>query len=314
MENATDLASLYLTGADSGSEEANGTSLPQFPFWRETLAVWMITSLLTNVSVAAVNLTLFVTMLKTKKLRKPINFIHMSILVTQTVTRVLFLLVVYVYMPPAWANCDCSIVISYIIRILYVFGSVYEPVAFAFLSCLQLLTIKGQKKLGRVAAAFICFSLAYSAAFIIEYIVIEVKRNFEELVICSDVCIDPDDRDDGQQIPLLTSAIGPVILSFLLLAWIPSLITITITATWSCLIFKQNYTGGDDQLNRRILSIPFIMPTVVVSTNIFSNVLVGSLIQCEPSLISIRRIPPPLGSILSIGVYTHYSSFCWFLL
>ena len=95
----------------------------------------------------------------------------------------------------------------------------------------------------------------------------------EMIFICSEVC------DSGEQIPLLNSSFGVVFMSFLLLAWVPSLIIVSITATWSYLIFKKSYTGGDDQLNRRILSIPFIMPTVVIATNLLLPLILRMLIN-----------------------------------
>ena len=77
----------------------------------------------------------------------------------------------------------------------------------------------------------------------------------------------------------VSSAFIPVFLSFLPLAWIPSIITVFVTATWSFVIFKKSYTGGDDQLNKRILSIPIIMPTVIITTNLFAGFLIRALIS-----------------------------------
>lgn len=91
----------YFNGSDQ--KEINETSLLPFPFWRETLAVWTITLIITYSSIIAVDLTLLVTMLKTKRLRNSLNFIHMSILVSQLTFRFNFLLAYLVYVPPATA-------------------------------------------------------------------------------------------------------------------------------------------------------------------------------------------------------------------
>ena len=43
---------------------------------------------------------------------------------------------------------------------------------------------------------------------------------------------------------------------------------------WSCAVFKKYYTGGDDQVNRRMLSLPFIMPLVILLSNSLETVIV----------------------------------------
>ena len=67
------------------------------------------------------------------------------------------------------------------------FVSVYEPVAFAFLSCLQLLKLKGKKTLTKAVVIAICISVAYSAVFAIEFITSQAKHNFSELLVCVQV-------------------------------------------------------------------------------------------------------------------------------
>ena len=267
MENITS----YINGSQD-----NGTSLPQFPFWQSTLAVWTITIILIQPPVIAIDLTLLVTMLKTKKLRHSLNYIHISILVSQIGSRLIFFISYLAYIPPGWKNCNCSIFGSSLTHSLYIFVSVYEPVAFAFLSCLQLLQVKGKKKLiSKAAAISICISVAYSAIFPIEFIAFQVKQNFQDLLLCSQVCL----SDQQEQTLAVSSAFIPVFLSFIPLAWIPSLITVILAATWSCAIFKKSYTGGDDQLNKRILSIPLVMPIVIIVTNLFAGFIIRALIS-----------------------------------
>ena len=263
-----------LTSFLNGSQE-NGTLFLQFPFWRETLSVWIITIIVVHLSVITTDLTLLVTMLKTKKLRQSLNFIHMSVLTSQIAARLIFLIGFLAYALPGWQSCNCSIFGSSLIHSLYVFSSVYEPVAFAFLSCLQLMRVKGKKRLTKHAVISIYFAVAYSMVFAIELIVFQAKNNFNDLLLCSQVCT----SNQQEQTNLLSSAFVPVFLSFLPLAWIPSLITVFITATWSFVVFKKNYTGGDDQLNKRILSIPVIMPIVIIATNLFAGFLIRALIS-----------------------------------
>ena len=248
--------------------QENVTSLPQFPFWRETLSVLIITIIVIQLSVAATDLTLLVTMLRTKKLRHALNFIHISILVSQMTSRVFFVVGFLIYFPPAWQDCNCSVFVNIFGYSLYIFITVYEPVAFAFLSCLHLLQVKGKKRLTKIAVIFICISAAYSALFAIEFVAFQAKSGFSEELVCDQVC----NIDQQEQTLSSSAAFIPVFLSFIPLAWIPSLITVIVTTTYmACVVFKKSYTGGDDKLSKRILSIPLVMPIVIIATNLFAG-------------------------------------------
>ena len=85
--------------------------------------------------------------------------------------------------------------------------------------------------------------------FAIEFIALQAKHDFSELLVCSQVCTSD---QQIQTITVQTSTI-PVFLTIIPLALIPSLITVIITATWSCTIFKNSYTGGNDQLNKQTI-------------------------------------------------------------
>ena len=136
MENIT----LYINESDE-----NGMFLLQFPFWSQILAVWIITLILIQSSVMArlaTGLTLLVTMIKTKKLQYALNFIHISILSSQIGTRLIVFIGFLVHFPPGWKDCNCSLFLSSLVHSAYLFLTVYEPTAFAFLWYLQLLQVK----------------------------------------------------------------------------------------------------------------------------------------------------------------------------
>ena len=58
------------------------------------------------------------------------------------------------------------------------------------------------------------------------------------------------------------------------LCYFPSLFTVTFCTTLSCTIFKKNYTGGSDDLNRRIISLPIVLPlTLVIPTLLSTSIL-----------------------------------------
>ena len=254
--------------------QENGTFM-QFPFWQPTLAIWTITIILIQPTIVATDLILLVTMLKTKRLRQPLNSIHISILVSQVGSRMIFFISYLAYIPPGWKSCSCSAFGSSLNHSLYILQSMSLLPLLFFHSCLQLLQIKGKKRLTKVVVISICISVAYSAIFPVEFIIFQAKQNFQDLLLCSQVCL----PDQQEQALAVSSAFIPVFLSFLPLAWIPSLITVIITATWSCVIFRKSYTGGNDQLNKRMLSIPLIMPIVIIATNGFAGFIIRALIS-----------------------------------
>ena len=46
------------------------------------------------------------------------------------------------------------------------------------------------------------------------------------------------------------SAITIVMISYVALSWLPSLVILLISTSWSCIVFKKHYTGGNDELNK----------------------------------------------------------------
>lgn len=67
----------------------------------------------------------------------------------------------------------------------------------------------------------------------------------------------------------------------MLVSLLPSLIVIVITSTWSCAVFKKYYIGGNDQLNRRMLSLSIITPLVLLASSMvkmFLLILVGDFL------------------------------------
>ena len=68
-----------------------------------------------------------------------------------------------------------------------------------------------------------------------------------------------------------------VFFSIIFIAYIPTLAVVTAMSTWSCAVFKKYYIGGDDQLNRRMISLLFIMPLANVSSAVLEGALAVSV-------------------------------------
>ena len=85
---------------------------------------------------------------------------------------------------------------------------------------------------------------------------------------------------------------GVKIFLFTIIASIlPSLAIVIVASTWSCAIFKRYYTGGDDQLNCRMLSLPFIMPLAVIASALLEAVLTVS-VETVISMLSLGDLMP----------------------
>ena len=66
-----------------------------------------------------------------------------------------------------------------------------------------------------------------------------------------------------------------------LVSMVPSFVMVATISVWSCTVFKQYYNGSDDQLNRRMLSLPFIMSLTILASTVLEVailMLVGRLL------------------------------------
>ena len=117
------------------------------------------------------------------------------------------------------------------------------------------------KKFANVKTAFgmIALCIGVSSTFVAS--TTHLVHNSGELLVCYESYCPNSGRDSG--IGTLITLLIVIIFSLFL----PSLAVTILTSTWSCATFKKYYTGGDDQLNRRMLSLPVIMPLTVMATS-----------------------------------------------
>ena len=77
-----------------------------------------------------------------------------------------------------------------------------------------------------------------------------------------------------------------IMLSLSLVILLPSLAVVIVMSTRSCIVFKKYYTGGDNQLNPRVLSPPFIMPSALANVHLHHmHVLIDTLSLISSNLI-----------------------------
>ena len=263
---------------------SNG-STDEFPYWRPTLAVDLsIYICLSLGSIFLLNIPLLVALLKiNKKHLKALNMFHIFLVVATIIEDISRLAIRFFLIPGVYRFCSCDGVGATSYVIVVAFFIVYRCSMFSSLSVLQFLVIFGKKKLANLKASFgmiflsICIGLLFDAA-----IAREVYRT-RERVFCYDAYCPGHRPETG------ISNLMYVFFAFSAGAYLPSIAVVIATSTWSCVIFKRYYTGGDDQLNRRMLSLPFIMPLA----NSASAVLEVLSIQIVAEIM--RRLP--------LGVY-----------
>ena len=221
---------------------------------------------------------------------KALNLIHVSLLIASIVEDICCIFLYPFYLPSVFRYCICSCLISTTLAAVFIFFLIYRPFCFACLSVLQFLVIVGKKKFATLKVS--CGMIAGCIGLGIIYVASILKPVYEtnEKTYCyENHC--PNSRSES-----LFGTFITVFFSIIFIAYVPTLTIMITMSTWSCAVFKKYYTGGDDQWNRRMLSLPFIMPLA----NIFSTVLEGALAVSVGNILS----------MLTLGdLFPYWSSF-----
>ena len=232
----------------------NNDSLGEFPYWKTTLAISLFGGTSSVCVLIILHLLVLVALVKTKKDRlRPLNLIHASLLVSSILEDILRIVLNIIYSPSIFRNCICSAVVGTIIISETEFFSVYRPVAFASLGVLQFLVVSGKKKLVNLKVAFGVIGISTGISLIFVASTVRLFYESNERPYCFESYC-PESRPESGFGDLAQSSLLVILGSFL-----PSLAIVFVMSTWSCAVFKKYYIGGDDQLNRRILSLPVVM-------------------------------------------------------
>ena len=217
---------------------------------------------------------------------KSFNLLHMSLILSAIVEDILRTVFDFLYLPSIYRHCVCDVIIGTILTSETLFFTVYRPVAFACLGVLQLLVIRGKKKYANIKTAFGMIAVCVAISLFFVAATIRMLYETDERPFCSESYC-PESRPESGFSDLLVIFVLVTLGSFL-----PSLVIVIVTSTWSCAVFKKYYIGGDDQLNRRILSLPVVMPLVILSS---------TLIEAAVAFLIAEII-----LILSVGEYFPY--------
>ena len=234
----------------------------EFPYWQLATALRMIDVVVVIIPIIIfLNCSVLFTFIVNKALHKPLNLVHVTVITELFLTKLAIVIGALFLLPDAIRYCICiAEVLNEVYFSLSAFNIAFVSVQLTCLSVIQFLYIKGKKKLvgWKVVGALVTGSTIYSlflgtATF--------VNIRFQGIpLFCISLCT-------GVRLATFASY-RFMLISLLFVVILPCLVIIFISLIWTCLIFKKSYIGGDNQLNRRMISLPVIMPLVTVSATV----------------------------------------------
>ena len=244
----------------------NSSLVEEFPYWKLAMAVRVIivVFILIPLIIFFSGSVLF-TFMVNKSLLKPINMVHILLISELFILKLVIIIVALFVFPDVVRYCICPEIINDIYFPLSAFNIAFVNVVLACLSIVQFLIIKGKKRLvgWKVVSLLLSGSTVYSMVWgVAGYIINRIQRIQP---ICVSVCEGIPETTFSTYTLLLVGLIITVVL--------PCLVVIFIALLWTCVIFKKSYIGDDNQLNRRIISLPIIMPLVTIFASIFYFIL-----------------------------------------
>ena len=244
---------------------ASINSTMEFSYWKVTsiLIVYVCYPILMVPLTLFLNVSLFIALVATKKQRKPLNVLHMFLLLQNCFFKPLIAIVACIYIPPAVRFCTCSLTSGYIFFFTQFFFTFYQPLNFAALGVFQLLLIKRKNNM-----------VTYKT--VIGSIILLCGLSFLSLSICTAFLVRTGDpfycslaNCPVSDTFFSEARFSGLFLFILLLVSVsagPSFFVVVVSTTWSCIHFKVEYIRGNDDnyLNRRIVSLPLVLPSLVV--------------------------------------------------
>ena len=256
--------------ADSAMGEffapGNSTVGEEFPYWRLAMAVRVIMFVFFIVPLAIFfNTSILLTFIVTKKLHRPINLMHIALIIELFLVKYVGNIMATFTFPNQVRFCICWNLPSEIYLSLVTFNIAFLGVLLTCLSVAQLLIIRGKKKLitWKVIGVLIMMSTMYNT--VLAVLSFFSNRLQNTPLLCASLCTETPS--------LMLNNFSLFLVALIVVVLLPCLVVTFIALLWSCLIFKSSYIGDDDQLTRRIVSLPAIMPVLTLFTTILFFVL-----------------------------------------
>ena len=224
----------------------------EFPQWRIVLSLLIMGYWLLSVLPTALLCSSVLLAMKNNSLNKSLAVVHTYMLTTNIFIRVCYAVAISIYAPSMIRFCVCSTAASSVSFYLHIYNVCYQPFALVILAAFQLLIIKGKKSLVNWKTVGVALLVITMVAISIPLLFTIVRISDGDTFLCAGVC-----PGVAASRTLLLFAI------YVALVWMPSLLVVVTVTVWSCAIFKRNYAGRDSELNRRIISVPLILPAVI---------------------------------------------------
>lgn len=260
-----------LTSINSWSNRSENVSdvFEQSPYTEATIIILQISFIfLLALPNLLINISFLIAFLKSGQLYKPLGILRASLFTEILLNKLSLSIILCAYYPSALRHCFCSPVLSTIFFSSRVLISNFRSIMFAILSLCQLLIIIGKKKYvnHKTICGFVAFAVGVGMLYATESAVL-TNLNDEQLG-CTDFC-------PGQNVRATFNfpANNIVLISYVTVVWLPSFVILIISTTWSCTVFKKRYTGGNDELNRRLLSMPVVLPVVFILTTLLTVIM-----------------------------------------
>ena len=240
----------------------------QPPYTEATIIILLISFiLLLAVPTLLINVSFSIAFFKSEQFYKPLGILHASLLSEILINKLSLCIILCAYYPSALRHCFCSPILSTIFFSSRVWIANFRAIMYASVALCQLLIIIGKKCVNRkTACGCVAFAVGVGAVFATESAIL-TNLNGERLG-CTDFC-------PGQNVgaSFNFSANTIVMISYIALTWLPSFVILLISTIWSCIVFKKCCIGANDQLNKRLISLPIILPAVFILTTLFAVLL-----------------------------------------
>lgn len=231
----------------------------EFPLWKVILSLLVLGYWFLLVLPATLMNSSVLLVAKRSSINKAIAMVHTYVLALNTIIKVCSAMTITIYIPSMIRFCFCSLVASSFSFFMHIFTISYQPFIFVSLAVLQLLIIKGEKRLVNRKSVGITLTVGTVVATLIPLLFTVVRTIDGDTFLCSGVC----PRRIVAHVLILFAVYANVV-------WIPSVFIVIIVTVWSCLIFKRQYAGKDAELNRRIIALPLVMPITITLTTVFT--------------------------------------------
>ena len=245
---------------NESSNGSSGSALDEFSQWRLTTAITLVNRLALSVPISLfLNLSVIVTILKTKSLRTPINLIHLLLLSANCVVLIPDIILTSIFIPTVLRYCRCPAVPSSIHLLMDMLYYAFQPFNFASLGIFQLLITKQKKNLVTYKSVSISIFISTVLTGFVTCMCIALINASGATYICRDIC------PQAASITFPGSSIAFIIHGLFL--YLPSLVTVIVCTTWSCIIFKNRDLNQDEDhlLNRRTISLPLVLPLALLT-------------------------------------------------